>query len=145
MKILVTYDIPREPFKNLPTDWEITFPEGEKLTKEEIIRMLPEPDLPYLAAYVNRLQYPRIGMRAYSGIMYGLTTRNCPTDRRIRPQDPNRKRRDVGCHEKLRVRFERQEIRDHRYGTYRTKCSLQGRSLWYEYPLLQPKNRSSWL
>lgn len=45
MKILVTYDIPREPFKNLPTDWEITFPEGEKLTKEEIIRMLPEYDI----------------------------------------------------------------------------------------------------
>lgn len=45
MKILVTYDIPRESFKNLPTDWEITFPEGEKLTKEEIIRMLPEYDI----------------------------------------------------------------------------------------------------
>lgn len=45
MKILVTYDIPREPFKNLPTDWEITFPEGEKLTKEEIIRILPEYDI----------------------------------------------------------------------------------------------------
>ncbi len=45
MKILVTYDIPREPFKNLPTDWEITFPEGEKLTKKEIIRMLPEYDI----------------------------------------------------------------------------------------------------
>ena len=45
MKILVTYDIPREPFKNLPTDWEITFPEGEKLTKEETIRMLPEYDI----------------------------------------------------------------------------------------------------
>lgn len=45
MKILVTYDIPREPFKNLPTDWEITFPEEEKLTKEEIIRMLPEYDI----------------------------------------------------------------------------------------------------
>lgn len=45
MKILVTYDIPREPFKNLPPDWEITFPEGEKLTKNEIIRMLPEYDI----------------------------------------------------------------------------------------------------
>lgn len=45
MKILVTYDIPREPFKNLPPDWEITFPEGEKLTKDEIIRMLPEYDI----------------------------------------------------------------------------------------------------
>lgn len=45
MKILVTYDIPREPFKNLPADWEVTFPEGEKLTKDEIIRMLPEYDI----------------------------------------------------------------------------------------------------
>lgn len=45
MKILVTYDIPREPFANLPQDWEITFPAGEKLTKDEIIRMLPEYDI----------------------------------------------------------------------------------------------------
>lgn len=45
MKILVTYDIPREPFVNLPADWEITFPEGEKLSKEEIIRLLPEYDI----------------------------------------------------------------------------------------------------
>lgn len=45
MKILVTYDIPRESFKDLPSDWEITFPEGEKLTKEEIIRLLPEYDI----------------------------------------------------------------------------------------------------
>lgn len=45
MKILVTYDIPREPFKNLPADWEVTFPEGEKLTKDDIIRMLPEYDI----------------------------------------------------------------------------------------------------
>ena len=45
MKILVTYDIPREPFVNLPADWKITFPEGEKLSKEEIIRLLPEYDI----------------------------------------------------------------------------------------------------
>lgn len=45
MKILVTYDIPRESFKDLPSDWEITFPQGEKLTKEEIIRLLPEYDI----------------------------------------------------------------------------------------------------
>lgn len=45
MKILVTYDIPREPFRGLPADWEITFPEGEKFTKAEIIRLLPEYDI----------------------------------------------------------------------------------------------------
>ncbi len=45
MKILVTYDIPRQPFATLPADWEITFPAGEKLNKEEIIRMLPEYDI----------------------------------------------------------------------------------------------------
>lgn len=45
MKILVTYDIPRQPFQNLPADWELTFPEGEKLTKDEIIRMLPDYDI----------------------------------------------------------------------------------------------------
>lgn len=45
MKILVTYDIPREPFAHLPSDWEITFPQGEKFTKEEIIRILPDYDI----------------------------------------------------------------------------------------------------
>lgn len=45
MKILVTYNIPREPFRQLPADWEITFPEGESMNKEEIIRRLPEYDI----------------------------------------------------------------------------------------------------
>ena len=34
MKILVTYNIPREPFQNLPQDWEITFPQGEAMSKD---------------------------------------------------------------------------------------------------------------
>lgn len=45
MKILVTYNIPREPFQNLPEGWEITFPEGEAMDKAEIIRLLPEYDV----------------------------------------------------------------------------------------------------
>lgn len=45
MRILVTYNIPREPFQQLPADWEITFPEGESMSKEEIIRRLPEYDI----------------------------------------------------------------------------------------------------
>ena len=45
MKLLVTYNIPREPFQGLPEDWEITFPEGEAMSKEEIIRLLPEYDI----------------------------------------------------------------------------------------------------
>lgn len=45
MKLLVTYNIPREPFEGLPEDWEITFPEGEAMSKEEIIRLLPEYDV----------------------------------------------------------------------------------------------------
>ena len=45
MKILVTYNIPREPFQNLPQDWEITFPQGEAMSKDEIIRLLPEYDI----------------------------------------------------------------------------------------------------
>lgn len=45
MKILVTYNIPREPFQNLPADWEITFPEKEALKKDDIIRMLPDYDI----------------------------------------------------------------------------------------------------
>lgn len=45
MKILVTYNIPREPFHDLPSDWEITFPEREKFTKDEILQMLPEYDI----------------------------------------------------------------------------------------------------
>ena len=42
MKILVTYNIPREPFASLPKDWEVTFPDKEALDKEELIRMLPD-------------------------------------------------------------------------------------------------------
>lgn len=45
MKLLVTYNIPREPFRALPEDWEVTFPEGEELSKAELIRMLPEYDV----------------------------------------------------------------------------------------------------
>lgn len=45
MKILVTYDIPREPFRHLPSDWEITFPRGEKFSKEEILQILPQYDI----------------------------------------------------------------------------------------------------
>ena len=39
MKILVTYQIPRDPFLNLPRAWEIVFPEEGKecFTEEEII------------------------------------------------------------------------------------------------------------
>lgn len=45
MKILVTYDIPREPFTNLPADWELTFPAGEKFDKEELLKILPGYDI----------------------------------------------------------------------------------------------------
>lgn len=45
MKILVTYNLPREAFSQLPADWDITFPSGEEFTKEEIIRLLPEYDI----------------------------------------------------------------------------------------------------
>lgn len=45
MKILVTYDIPRESFEILPEGWEVTFPKGEKMDKEEIIRLLPDYDV----------------------------------------------------------------------------------------------------
>lgn len=44
MKILITYNIPREAFTELPSEWEITFPDKEALTKEDIIRILPEYD-----------------------------------------------------------------------------------------------------
>lgn len=45
MKILVTYDIPREPFASLPKEWEVTFPDKEALSKEELIRLLPGYDV----------------------------------------------------------------------------------------------------
>lgn len=45
MKILVTYNLPRLPFENLPSDWEITFPLNEQMSKEEILRLLPEYDV----------------------------------------------------------------------------------------------------
>ena len=45
MKILVTYNLPRTPFNNLPADWELTFPQNEEMPREEIIRLLPEYDV----------------------------------------------------------------------------------------------------
>lgn len=45
MKLLVTYNIPREPFRDLPADWHITFPKDEEMSKAEIIRLLPEYDV----------------------------------------------------------------------------------------------------
>ncbi len=45
MKILVTYNLPRLPFENLPSDWEITFPLNEQMSREEILRLLPEYDV----------------------------------------------------------------------------------------------------
>ena len=45
MKILVTYNLPRTPFNNLPADWELTFPQNEEMPQEEIIRLLPEYDV----------------------------------------------------------------------------------------------------
>lgn len=56
MKILVTYNIPREPFRNLPEDWQITFPEKEEMTQKEIIRLLPAYDvmLSIFHAPINR-------------------------------------------------------------------------------------------
>lgn len=41
MKILITNNIPREAFTGLPPEWEITFPDKEALTQEDIIRVLP--------------------------------------------------------------------------------------------------------
>lgn len=47
MKILVVYQIPRDPFRNLPQSWEITFPEEGKecFTEEEQVKMVPEYDV----------------------------------------------------------------------------------------------------
>lgn len=45
MKILVTYNLPRLPFENLPSDWEITFPANEQMSRKEILRLLPEYDV----------------------------------------------------------------------------------------------------
>lgn len=45
MKILVTYNLPRTSFNNLPADWELTFPQNEEMPREEIIRLLPEYDV----------------------------------------------------------------------------------------------------
>lgn len=41
MKLLVTYNIPREPFQNLPADWEITFPERKNSVKRNCCAYYP--------------------------------------------------------------------------------------------------------
>ncbi|MCC8174571.1 MAG: dihydrofolate reductase [Odoribacter sp.] len=45
MKILVTYDLPREAFKNIPANWEFTFPDNEKFSREELIKVLPDYEI----------------------------------------------------------------------------------------------------
>lgn len=47
MKILVAYNIPRAPFSNLPKEWDIVFPDGDKefFTKKELIELIPEFDV----------------------------------------------------------------------------------------------------
>lgn len=45
MKILVTYNLPRAPFEPVPEGWEFTFPTGEEMEREEILRLLPEYDV----------------------------------------------------------------------------------------------------
>lgn len=44
MKILVTYNIPRESFTALGKEHMVTLPEGEFFSKEELIKMIPEYD-----------------------------------------------------------------------------------------------------
>lgn len=45
MKLLVTYNIPREPFQHLPENWTVTFPENEEFSKSELLRILPDYDV----------------------------------------------------------------------------------------------------
>lgn len=47
MKILITHQIPKAPFLNMPADWVITFPEEGKscFTNEELIGLIPEYDV----------------------------------------------------------------------------------------------------
>lgn len=44
MKLLVTYSLPREPFEELPADWEVTIMEGERINKADVLRILPDFD-----------------------------------------------------------------------------------------------------
>ena len=45
MKILVTYNIPRESFAKLGKEHTITMPEGEYFTTEELIKLVPDYDV----------------------------------------------------------------------------------------------------
>lgn len=45
MKILVTYNIPRQAFQDIPADWQLIFPEGEEMTREELFRELADSDV----------------------------------------------------------------------------------------------------
>ena len=42
MKVLVTYNIPRESFAKLGKEHTITMPEGEYFTTEELIKLVPD-------------------------------------------------------------------------------------------------------
>ena len=45
MKILVTYDMFREGFTELESNYEVTFPEGRDFTYEEVLERIPEYDV----------------------------------------------------------------------------------------------------
>lgn len=45
MKILITYNIPREAFQDIPADWELIFPQGEEMSKEELLHNLADCDV----------------------------------------------------------------------------------------------------
>lgn len=45
MKVLVTYNIPRESFAKLGKEHTITMPEGEYFTTEELIKLVPDYDV----------------------------------------------------------------------------------------------------
>ena len=44
-KILVTYDMFREGFTELESNYDVTFPEGRDFTYEEVLEMIPEYDV----------------------------------------------------------------------------------------------------
>ena len=45
MKILVTYDMFREGFTELESNYDVTFPSGRDFTREEVLDMIPDYEI----------------------------------------------------------------------------------------------------
>ena len=140
-KILVTYDMFREGFTELESNYDVTFPEGRDFTYEEVLEMIPEYDVlcsmfdfPVNKELVDRA--PNLKLVANYAVGYnnidvayclekGITVANtpdpvtAPTANLALGLMIDTARRITECDRKSRREYYRTDTRYHRHGAYR--------------------------